>query len=684
MKLRRQLLLVSLLTLSLPWAGCQYIQEMESALRQGQVEALRATAKAVADRVSSEADFVQRLQQPDWQQPFERQLYLHPINTPMQIDGYDDDWRHSRIRPRRFRDLVDNSLEMELRLARQAQQVLLFVRVTDPNIRYHNPSISPLASGDHLLLRGMEPGGRVQDYVLRAGAPGEIQARYRDSSGRVREEPRIRGYWQEHQQGYQLELQMPLTMMEAGLSVAVVDRREGGGSRWLGTVHGQERPAPLAGLEAPLQRAVEVFSDEGLRLQLLSRNGWQVAKAGDLQPPYRVVQQHGLLSWIYLRVLADNYLPPAAEPAINGRSGSPQVLEAQQGQAASGWYQWRDLRLAQVALPIRGRNKEVIAVVLAEQTSAQLLALTNSAFNRLFHFTLLATLITGMGLLAYASWLSFRIRRLSKAADQALLEGGRLQVEFPHSKSADELGDLNRSYATLLERLREYTDYLRSLSSKLSHELRTPLAVVRSSLDNLEHEALSESARTYAERAQQGSQRLSSIITAMSSASRVEESIRHAETETFELAPVIESLGQAYTDLHQHVCLQVEVDDLARGRKLQGSVELVVQMLDKLVDNGADFCPSGGLLKITLLAGQRGLLLTVANDGPPLPEKMQGQLFDSLVSVREPGGETTHLGLGLHIVRLIVEFHGGTVTARNRPDSGVEFEVSFPCPDVPL
>ena len=75
----------------------------------------------------------------------------------------------------------------------------------------------------------------------------------------------------------------------------------------------------------------------------------------------------------------------------------------------------------------------------------------------------------------------------------------------------------------------------------------------------------------------------------------------------------------------------------------------------------------------------------MANDGPPLPAQMQGQLFDSLVSVREPesaagnGQHRAHLGLGLHIVRLIVEFHRGHVRAYNREDGpGVVFEVRFP------
>ncbi|MGH8196168.1 MAG: ATP-binding protein, partial [Woeseiaceae bacterium] len=69
-------------------------------------------------------------------------------------------------------------------------------------------------------------------------------------------------------------------------------------------------------------------------------------------------------------------------------------------------------------------------------------------------------------------------------------------------------------------------------------------------------------------------------------------------------------------------------------------------------------------------------VIAVTNPGPPLPERMRSQLFDSMVSVR-PDESGKHLGLGLYIARLIAVGHGGSIAALN-VEGGVSFEVRLP------
>jgi len=102
-------------------------------------------------------------------------------------------------------------------------------------------------------------------------------------------------------------------------------------------------------------------------------------------------------------------------------------------------------------------------------------------------------------------------------------------------------------------------------------------------------------------------------------------------------------------------------------------------MLDKLVANAVEFA-GGGAVAVRLEPAGDDVQLSVSNDGPPLPDGMQGRLFDSMVSVRGAGDTgAPHLGLGLYIVRVIAEFHGGYAEATNKPDgSGVAVTVTLP------
>ena len=76
---------------------------------------------------------------------------------------------------------------------------------------------------------------------------------------------------------------------------------------------------------------------------------------------------------------------------------------------------------------------------------------------------------------------------------------------------------------------------------------------------------------------------------------------------------------------------------------------------------------------------RREATITVVNRGPCLPSSMRPQLFDSLVSIRRERDGRHHLGLGLHIVSLVAEFHRGTVRGDDLPDgSGVMFSIAMP------
>jgi signal transduction histidine kinase len=351
------------------------------------------------------------------------------------------------------------------------------------------------------------------------------------------------------------------------------------------------------------------------------------------------------------------------------------------GAATTSWraVEYDDGVVLAAAVPLQDREGARGALLL-EQANRALPSLANRALTGLALATLGALAVAGLVLLAFGASLSWRIRKLRDAAERAVRTSGRLDGPMPLADAPDELGDLARSFGRLVDEVRAYTDYLRSLASKLSHELNTPLAIVKSSLDNLDHEVLPDTARPYLSRARDGAERLGAIVRAMSESNRIERAIASAEAEDFDLRALVADCGESYRALaaprrHDLVLPPAAVP-------LHGAPELVAQALDKLFDNACSFTPPDGRIALSLQLRDGVAAIRVANSGPLLQPSMLERLFDSLVSLRERSaprdGAAPHLGLGLYVVRLVADLHRGRASAANLADgSGVEFTITL-------
>ncbi|BFM12390.1 proteobacterial dedicated sortase system histidine kinase [Simiduia litorea] len=683
MQLTRQLVLVGTLTLILPWSGLQFIAEMEASLRDGQTRAMKASAQAVAKLVASDANYFSLLSRhlaPGGQDA----LYAHPLLAAPIVDGYDDEWRHFPFSARSLAG-ADSDFSADLQLAFINGNYYGFLRVQDGKLNYHNPSKHPVASGDHIQLFGINAKGLIAAYKLSASAPGKAQAYKEVSTGRFSQEHSIKAYWQERSGGYQVEFQFPEASFGSALALAVVDADGNGASRTVSTLPVGQTVPPIVRVQPVLENLLAVFTEWDQRLSLLSVDQWLIADVGHYVGQQQLSDfddesgqmDRSRYQWLWRLFIRQPHFPQLDDPAINGRFLSPTLQADALAMVDTQWYRRRDSLVARVLVPITLAGDQIAGYVVIEQATDSESAASASALWRLLRYSLLSVSVIGLALIGYASWLSWRVRRLSRAVENALGEKGAIEQALPENFSADELGDLSRSFSSVLGQLHEYTSYLKTLSSKLSHELRTPLAVVKTSLDNLQHETLTEQRLIYSERAQAGANRLSGILNAMSAASRLEESLVQSEFETIDLGALVTELGQAYSDIFSRT-IEVDIDSIDCTARVVP--ELLVQLLDKLVDNAVDFCPAEGRIVLQLTRKGEWFSVSVDNDGPLLPNVMQHQLFDSLVSVRATAStEKTHLGLGLHIVRLIALHHKGKVLAANRSDSaGVIFTLLLP------
>jgi two-component system, OmpR family, sensor histidine kinase ChvG len=675
--LRFKLLLAALTLLVIPWVGYRYLQETEDALRQAQETLLLSRAEVVARLLAGKLS--ERAKDPLFLpsgQTAADTLYVHPLTQPAVADGYAEEWTDLLTQARHFRasETAANSFGFDLLAGSYGQYLYLLLRVTDATPVYPRTD-GALSSGDHLILALPGEGRDSMQYLLGTPAPGWISVRRADSGAPV---TAIRGEWQETSAGYDVELRIPLNLTRQRLSLAAVDLdRVDGKMLGVASTSGWQRNDNLARLimpSLPSATLLQGLDSKTHRYTILNLQRQVIGRHGTLTNPGNASNSlgDGLLSML----LSERGVTGNGEREHAGRMDGPEIRQALNGSGAVYRYRPDGSRglILSAAYPLRSDGR-IHGVILVEQTTRTILLLQQQALERLLSATLLLFLITGGSLFLLAGYLTRRISWLNRKFNRAVSHDGRVLEAVSGAAEADELGMLDRSFTRVLQRLQAYNSYLEGMASRLAHEFRTPLAIVQSSLENLQADDATADRRRYAERALEGTRRLHLILNRLREATRLEQAMQSAEMASVEMTGLCRALCDGYRLSHPTIAFECSLPEAPLRAWV--APDLIAQAMDKLVGNAADFHTPDSPIRISLAQREALIVIRVSNQGPPLPEGMQNALFQSMVSVRDTRDEQPHLGLGLYLVRLIMEFHRGRAVAENLED-GVCFTLELP------
>ena len=717
LNIRSKLLLVSLALLIIPYVGYQYIQEMEKYLRGEQEKSLLENARVIAAVFQSYPNIFNPAAEQIENSTDQHHLYIRPLKSPIQMDGYAEDWIYYRDRALVYSSVKavpgagDNQtkqLSYRFQAGNYGRYLYALFQIKDKHIVYRQANNNSLDRNDYLEIALADPKNNVHHYIIATHSPGRVSAyevspqRKGDDGPVIHLDERIQAVWQETPpSGYNIELQIPLSMLGDKLTFAVADVDDPA-TRHLEfflTTTESNRLDEISTISITTPEIDDVLNRilrESSRIWLLNDNAGVIASAGNLTNANADFDDEedfidisfkqfmvGLVRLFYRMLLTQPANEFQDDLSNVSRLSGEEITSALAGHAATKWRQTPDARvnILTATYPIY-ENNNIAGAVAVEETSNSVLILQNKAIEILINVSVLGFVFAMIILLGFATHLSIRIRRLRDNAEMAIGEDGRVTGVQMKSASGDEIGDLTRSFANMLDRLANYNRYLETMASKLSHELRTPITVVKSSLENLEHDKMDSQDLAYVERAREGIERLNGILTRMSEATRLEQTLQHEQTVEFDIAAVVSSCIKGYQLAKPEQSFEFVVNadnNSSQSIMIKGVPDLIAQMLDKLVSNAISFTKPGAPITVALRTWDDKVLLNVSNEGPLLPAEMQNALFDSMVSVRQKKGNEPHLGLGLYIVRLIVEFHNGHVSAKNRSDvDGVEFQISLP------
>lgn len=230
------------------------------------------------------------------------------------------------------------------------------------------------------------------------------------------------------------------------------------------------------------------------------------------------------------------------------------------------------------------------------------------------------------------------------------------------------------------------TEQLRSsLLSSVSHDLRTPLAAMAgaaTSLMNPDSQLTEAARRELLQSVVEESLRLSRLVDNLLDMTRLESGAIRVNRDWQVLEEIVgSSLHHVRDQLARHT---VTTQLPANLPLVQVDGVLFEQVFVNLLENAARYTPAGSRIEISAREIASGVEIRVTDNGPGLPRGTESQLFEKFVrgdSVSPDGRRG--VGLGLAICRGIVQAHGGSITAHNRPEGGAEFVITLPCRQRP-
>jgi signal transduction histidine kinase len=300
-------------------------------------------------------------------------------------------------------------------------------------------------------------------------------------------------------------------------------------------------------------------------------------------------------------------------------------------------------------------------------------------FLRTFILTSGAALLIALGAgLSYVSRLIGRIELIATTADAVSGEDMGLRVPVRNPVRSDDIDRLALSVNRMLDRIAGLLQSVRQVSDDVAHDLRTPLAHLKQRVET----ALigPPSVESYRQALEGASEKIDEVLAtfeALLSIAQIEAGSQTTAFQPVDLADVAAAVVEAYRPSAEDEShpLMLFAPELAI---VQGQRALITQMLANLVANALIHTPGGTSVEIRVEPLEGRVRLSVADDGPGVPEDARERIFKRFFRV-ERSRTTPGSGLGLSLVAAVASIHGAAVRAEDAAP-GLRIVVDFPSP----
>ncbi|MDP2952806.1 MAG: ATP-binding protein, partial [Chloroflexota bacterium] len=271
------------------------------------------------------------------------------------------------------------------------------------------------------------------------------------------------------------------------------------------------------------------------------------------------------------------------------------------------------------------------------------------------------------------------VRRLRRAAQR--VASGDFSQRVPVS-SGDEIGELATSFNAMAETLARNEEQRRHLMADIAHELRTPLTVLQGNLEAMQDGVIAASPEKLATLHQEA-QLLSRLVDDLGTLSLAEEGQLKLNLAPTDLGKLIQSVVAGIETSAEEKGISVKLDIAPDVPPALADGDRIAQLLRNLLSNALRYTHQGGSITVSLKPAQAlpqgGLEVIVTDTGEGIPPQALPHIFDRFYRVDSSRSRATGgAGIGLAVVKGLVETQGGQVWAESTPGQGSAFHFTMP------